>query len=192
MAKKGDSENSAEVSTRSSRRRMNRSHWFILAAAIAVIAVILVYNSRTSAPVYNGGGGIKVPNLMLQPSSQKVSLSSPLSVRIWANTGNHKVNAVQANLSYPIDKLNFVNVDGAGSAFGLAVRGTGDNGKVTIARGSFQPVTGKLLVATVNFTAANNNGVASVKFAADTTLISATTNKNILAGTYGGNYNLSP
>jgi hypothetical protein len=72
------------------------------------------------------------------------------------------------------------------------VQGSGENGKVTIARGSFQPVSGKLLVATVNFTGANTSGQATVSFATGTALLSAKTNKNILAGTYGGDYTLTP
>jgi hypothetical protein len=118
-------------------------------------------------------------------------MSSPLSVQIWANTNGQNVNAVQANLTYPIDKLNFVNLDFTNSAFGLAVQGDGGNGQIRIARGNFTPVSGNLLVATINFTGANNRGKANVSFSTGTALISATDNTNILAGTYGGTYSLT-
>jgi hypothetical protein len=194
-AETGNSQDSQDIEGRSSKptwRRLSKPRLLALVIALAVIAAVLIYNSRATAPSGGGSaGGIKTPNLTLSPDSQKVALSEPLAVQIWADTDGQKVNAVQANLSYPIDKLNFVNVDSNGSAFGLTVEGSGGNGKITIARGSFEPVSGKLLVATVNFTGADNKGEATVNFSSTTALTSSTSNKNILADTYGGKYSLT-
>jgi hypothetical protein len=128
MSEKGTSEESAQTSTRSLRRRFNKTWLIILALVVIVIASILAYNSHASAPVassssYHNTGGTKIPNLSLVPATEKVPLSSGLSIKIWANTGGQKVNAVETNLSYPIDKLNFVSVDSTASAFGLSVQG---------------------------------------------------------------------
>lgn len=187
MAEEGKSEHQL----REQRAPWRKINVIIFVIIFAVVASIVIYSSWAAAP---GGskGGAKTPSLSLSPASQKVPLSSSLKIEIWADTNSQPVNAVQANLSYPIDKLNFVNVDGTNSAFGLSVQGDGGNGVVTIARGSFQPISGKLLVATVNFTGANPKGRATVSFTNSTALLSSTTNQNILAGTYGGTYSLSP
>ena len=174
------------------RRHVTMPRVAFLLVILIILAVILAYNSRATAPSANkSSGAVNGPNLSLEPASQRVLLSSSLAIKIWANTSGQKVNAVQVNLSYPIDKLNFVSVDSTNSAFGLSVKGEGANGKITIARGSFQPVSGKLLVATVNFSGANSSGQAIVKFTNGTALLNASTNRNILAGTYDGNYTLT-
>jgi hypothetical protein len=51
MSEKGTSEESAQTSTRSLRRRFNKTWLIILALVVIVIASILAYNSHASAPV---------------------------------------------------------------------------------------------------------------------------------------------
>jgi hypothetical protein len=160
--------------------------FFVL--VFAVITTLSAYTSMAARPA----PALAAPNLTLSPASSSVAPGSTLSVQVWADTSTQQVNAVQANLTYPIDKLNFVSIDSANSAFGVAAEGTGGNGTVNIARGSTTPLSGKLLIATVNFTPLAHKGKSSaiVSFTTDSVLLSSTTNNDVLAGKYGGNYSL--
>jgi hypothetical protein len=160
--------------------------FFVL--SFAIITSLSAYSTLAikPAPVLN------TPNLSLSPSSGSVAAGTKLSVQIWADSSSRGVNAVQVNLTYPIDKLNFVNIDTANTAFGVEAQSSGSNGVINIARGSTSSVTGKALVATVNFTplAIKGKANAAINFSPGTVLLSATTNADILAATYGGVYSL--
>jgi hypothetical protein len=154
----------------------------------AVITSLSAYSTLAAKPPV----ALTTPNLSLTPSSRSVSSGSTLSVQIWADSGSEPVNAAQVNLFYPVDKLNFVNISTSNSSFGVEAQSSGGNGQVNIARGSTSPVTGKQLIATVNFTplSTKGNATAAVNFTSGTTLLSSTTNQNILAATYSGSYKL--
>jgi hypothetical protein len=139
----------------------------------------------------SSSSAVKNGNLSLTPSSQQVKKGSDLTLEIWADSHGQQVNAVQVNLAYPADKLNFVKVDESGSAFSISANSTGGNGKVTISRGNIKPVSGRVLVAKVQFTALDDSGNASVTFDKGTSLISSVTNKDILNTANGGNFTLS-
>jgi cytoskeletal protein RodZ len=127
------------------------------------------------------------------PSSptKKVAKDSTLTLEVWADSGAQSVNALQVNLSYPQEKLSFIKVDGSGSAFTLDAQSSGGNGTVKIARGNIKPISGRLLVAKVQFKALDDSGNATVTFDKSSVLISSTTNKNILGKTDGATYTLS-
>jgi hypothetical protein len=137
---------------------------------------------------------LTTPNLSLSPSSGIVSAGSTLAVQIWEDSGTNTVNAVQANLVYPIGKLNFVKIDTTNTAFGVEAESTGSNGSIRIGRGSTTPLQGRQLVATVDFTplgaTARHRSSATVSFSPGTVLLSSVTNSDILAATYGGTYSL--
>jgi hypothetical protein len=162
--------------------------FFVIAFAIITSLSAITTMAAKPQPVRS------TPNLSLSPSSASVSAGSTLAVQIWMDSGVSTVNAVQANLSYPLNKFNFVNIDSAGTAFGVEAQSTGGNGTVNIARGSTAPLSGKQLVATVNFTPLSSinkhRSTASVTFTTGTALLSDVTNTSILAATYGGSYRL--
>jgi hypothetical protein len=79
--------------------------FFVL--AFAIITTLSAYTTLAAKPAPQQ----LAPNLSLTPSSQRISAGSTLSVQIWADSSSQLVNAVQANLTYPLDKLNFVNID---------------------------------------------------------------------------------
>jgi hypothetical protein len=103
-------------------------------------------------------------NLYINPADQKVSSGDNLSVQVWLDARDQPINAVQANLSYPTDKLDFSSVDGMGSAFEVEAQSSGGNGLVKIARGHVGNVTGVQLVATVNFKSKSSSGKANIDF----------------------------
>jgi hypothetical protein len=160
--------------------------FFVL--AFAIITTLSAYTTLAAKPAPQQ----LAPNLSLTPSSQRISAGSTLSVQIWANSSSQLVNAVQANLTYPLDKLNFVNIDSNNSAFGVEAEKVGGNGSVHVARGSTTPLSGKLLVATVNFTPLQSRSKSSlnINFTTDSVLLSTTTNTDVLAAKYGGSYSL--
>ena len=192
----GSSKHEATHSTSMHKgRKFNKLALAFFVAAFIALGAFLVFHSSAAKPSGGGGGhnvkAMQTPNLSLSPSSQKLANGASLSVQIWADAGSQSVNAVQANLTYPADKLKFVNVDTTTSNFGVAAQATGGSGTITIARGNTTALSGKQLVAKVNFTAAVGKGSAAVGFASNSALISSTTNKNVLAATYGGSYSLS-
>jgi hypothetical protein len=133
---------------------------------------------------------ITSPSLYITPSSAKLSINSSLSLQIWAETNNQNVNAVQVNLSYPASQLQFVNFDSSNSAFTISAQSTSEGGVIKIARGNTTPLSGRLLVGTVNFTSIAHNAKAMVNFSAGSALVSSTTNTDILTDTKGGIYTL--
>jgi hypothetical protein len=188
-----DTSDSGETTNKNrSFKRPYKPSVLIFVLFFAIVGTYFTYNTL-AAP--SGGNksrsNLSAPNLTLSPTSKRVSVSSPLVVELWADSAGRNVNAVQANLTYPLDKLNFVNVDTTGSAFGLAVQANGENGKISIARGSFEPISGKLYIAKINFTGAARSGKATVSFAQGRALLSSDTNQDILTATYGGSYSLT-
>jgi hypothetical protein len=185
---------SAKKTTAKRSKSINRlEHLNILAGlffvlAFAIITSLSAYITLAAKPP----APKTTPNLSLTPSNQSVALGSTLSVQIWTDSGAQSVNAAQVNLSYPVDKLNFVNINTANSSFGVEAQGSGGNGVVNIARGSTSSLTGKQLIATVNFTPLATKGKSSVvvSFTSGTALLSSATNQNILAATYSGSYSL--
>lgn len=136
-----------------------------------------------SAPVHAAA------SLYLAPASSTVNQESYLSVAIRVNTGGDKVNAVQANLSYPADKLDYISTSSSGSAFDVEAESSGGGGSVKIARGKVGTVTGDQLVATITFKAKLSSGSAIISFTAGSAVVRSSDSKDILSGKSGGTYN---
>jgi hypothetical protein len=130
-------------------------------------------------------------NLYLEPSSQKVSAGSTLSLQIWLDTKSEPVNAVQANLTYPVDKFNFESIDSTGSAFEVEAQSSGGNGIIKVARGHVGSITGVQLVATLNLKSLSSSGKASIDFASGSAAVRSTDNVNVLQSTTGSRFTIS-
>src|SRR3989304_6057950 len=130
-------------------------------------------------------------SLFLSPASSSVSQGSIITVSVRKNSGSKPVNAVQANLSYPADKLDYVSISNS-SAFSIVAQNSGGGGSVQIARGANPAVTGNQLVASVRFKAKVASGTATVSIAAGSSVVSASSNSNIMTSTGGGSYSLKP
>jgi hypothetical protein len=115
---------SAKKTTAKRSKSINRlEHLNILAGlffvlAFAIITSLSAYITLAAKPP----APKTTPNLSLTPSNQSVALGSTLSVQIWTDSGAQSVNAAQVNLSYPVDKLNFVNINTANSSFGVEAK----------------------------------------------------------------------
>ena len=135
---------------------------------------------------------ISAESLFLEPSTAKVANNTTFTLNVWEDSLTQKVNAVQADLSYPTDKLEFVNIDAQDSAFDVQAPSTGGNGTISIARGSTKGVIGRQLVAKVTLKAKASNGKVAVNVAASTVLVRSSDNTNILRQAVGGTYMLQP
>lgn len=118
------------------------------------------------------------PRLYFSPASKDLSVGDEFSVEVRADSGKTDINAVQANFSYPADKLELVNVDANASPFTTEAQNIAGDGKVTLARGIIGKLSGDQLVATINFKA-KAGGTASLAFS-KSSLESADKNQNII------------
>lgn len=126
--------------------------------------------------------------LSISPASTSVSQGSVVSLGIYVNSTD-PVNAVQANLSYPANLLDFSSI-ASSSNFGIEAQSTGGGGSVAIGRGTINPVTGSKLVATVRFKAKASSGTAAIAFASGSGVASNGT--AILGATTGATVALKP
>jgi hypothetical protein len=131
------------------------------------------------------------PTIYLNPLTKSYAQGTTFTVELREDSGTQLVNAVQANLTYPTDKLDFVSIDTTGSAFSTQAQNAGGNGQIAIARGNTTAQTGNQLVAKITFRTKAITGTVTVPFVSGTQLVSSTTNKNILSSlsaTGGGSY----
>jgi hypothetical protein len=124
-------------------------------------------------------------SIYLSANRSTVANGGTLIVAVYMNGGGNPVNTVEADLSYPASKLNYVGLNYAGSAFEITAPSNGGSGTVNIARGTTGTVSGSGLVATVTFTATASSGSAAISLLGSSAL--ASDGNAIAAGTSGVN-----
>lgn len=160
----------------------------ILAVACFSFAGYFVFLSKASGPVTNT---YNAPNIYLSPTTQPLPASQTFTVQVRANSGTTNVNAVQTDFTYPASLIDLVSIDTSTSAYQTGAVSSGANGNVSIARGQIGGLTGDQLVATITFKSKTTGGVANFQFTNGTSLLSSSTNVNILPGlssAYGATY----
>jgi hypothetical protein len=153
---------------------------------LSVFVALLLSQPILSRPVHAASA-----RLYLSPAASTVYNGQTFTVSVREDSGSEPVNAVQANLSYPANLLQFVSVSGS-SSFGVAAESSGGGGSVRIARGAQPAVTGDKLVASVRFKVLAASGKAAVSIAGGSSVVSANSNQNIMSSTAGGSYTLAP
>ena len=104
--------------------------------------------------VQASGDALAAAGFSLSPGSGTYGVGSTFAVTINVNTGGEAVNAVEAVLTFPSDKLKATGIGHGGSGFDINAESTIGAGVVKIAKGKLPPaVTGSRKVASVNFTA---------------------------------------
>ncbi|MDB5175228.1 MAG: Fibronectin, type domain protein [Candidatus Saccharibacteria bacterium] len=120
-----------------------------------------------SAAVFAAGA-----TMTMTANKTTVAAGGSVIVAVYMNGGGDNVNTVQANISYPASKLQYVGVSYTGSAFSITTPDNGGSGGVVVlANGSITPVTGSGLVATLTFKALAASGSAALSFAGGTALV---------------------
>lgn len=105
-------------------------------------------------------------SIYLSPASATIAKDSYFSVSVRVNADT--VDAVQANLSYPADKIDFTGLSYGGTGFEIQAEGSGGGGSIRIGRGSITAKSGDVLVATISFRAKVDSGSATVSFTSGT------------------------
>ncbi|MDF2460694.1 MAG: hypothetical protein K0S68_97 [Candidatus Saccharibacteria bacterium] len=131
------------------------------------------------------------PNLSLTPSVTSATTNQMVLVHVKEDSGTLPVNAVQANVNYPADKLELKYINYTGGSFGIQAEETKTNGQVRIARGRNDgAVTGSQHIATLTFTT-KAAGTASLGFASGSVVVNAQTYQSINAALLGATVNVA-
>jgi hypothetical protein len=139
--------------------------------------------------VINPTSTYAVANFYLSPSRSTVTQGSVFSVTVRVSSAE-AIDSVQANLSYPADKLDFISINSGGSAFSLEWPSSGGGGSVKIARSTVGAISGDKLVASISFRAKASLGTASIGFTGGTEATNA--GNPVAGGTSGGVYTFAP
>lgn len=171
----------------------------ILVLLAAALVGVLTKDKKTNTPSANSQPGQTtdtgrsvnpIATLAIDPDSGNAVQNKTLTVSVYEDSKDQTANAVQANLTYPTDKFEFVSIDSSESAFGVTAESKGGDGKITIARGAVKPVTGKQLVAKVTFKVLDANGEGKVTFSTDSDVISSVDNKSLLSSSESAVFSL--
>ena len=126
--------------------------------------------------------GVFAANLWLSPVSGSYAKGSTLKVNIGVDTKGEKVNAVQANLTYPSDKLQFTSVSTGGSALTIIAEKTGGGGYVKLGGGTPTPgIVGSKYLGAAYFKVLVDSGSGSISFAGDSAVVRDSDNANVLS-----------
>ena len=150
-----------------------------LFASSLIFGTIFLINSQ---PAYAAA------NFYLSPSKLTVPQGNTFSVSVRVSSAE-AIDSVQANLSYPADKLDFLSISTSGGTFDITAEKSGGGGSVRIGVARVGAVSGDRLVATVSFRAKVSSGTANISFAAGTEAVAA--GNPVGGGTSGGTYTLA-
>lgn len=155
----------------------------IVAAAgiFAVAGAILLLTTRAST----------THQLYFGPSTTDTKpVGSTFTAEVRANSGTVPVNAVEVKVLYPADKLQFVGIDGTGSAFDIDSPASGNaNGVVTLSRGKVGGVKGDVPVGKITFKVLAA-GSATLSFGSGSMLLASSNNQSIVSSTGTATYAL--
>jgi hypothetical protein len=130
-------------------------------------------------------------SLSLTPSSGTFGAGSTMKVNVYANTGGENVNAVQANVAYPPDKLQFLSISTGGSALTIFAEKYATGGVVRLAGGTPSPgFSGNKLIASISFKVLQDTGTAGLSFTSESAVLRDSDNANTLSGKGTGSYTL--
>lgn len=129
--------------------------------------------------------------LYLTPAAGSYTVNDQVVINIREDSNTVAVNAVQANLTYPTDKLQYVSTDTTGSPFSSTVQNDGGSGSVQLGVAFLGgSTTGDQLVAKVTFTALAA-GTAGVQFAAGSSIADYANASDVCQAQNGGSYTIS-
>lgn len=134
----------------------------------AFVSLSLLVASNLMPGVALAAGG----SISLTANKGTVAAGGSVIIAVYMNGGGNAVNAVQADLSYPASKLQYVGFSATGSAFEIGATSGGGDGLATLARGTVSAVSGSGLVGTVTFKALAATGSASIGVAGSSSLVS--------------------
>jgi Bacterial Ig domain len=166
-------------------KQILRKRFFVYATAAVVTGGFMLVGSLQNGETHAASSD----KMYLSPSSGTHTVGSTFSVAIRENSNTDQVNTVEADLTYPTSKLQYISTSLSGTAFGITAVKTGGSGSTSTQLGTMSSVTGDKLVATVTFKVLAS-GSGSVTFASSSQVLSSSTNSNVLGSMTGGSYTL--
>lgn len=134
---------------------------------VSMISIIGLLFAITVLPVSAASA-----RFYLLPENKTINGGDEFEVEIRLDTQGLAGNAVQANISYPEDKLELVRVDMADSDFEVAAKHESGGGIVKISRGTIKKKSGDLEIARLVLKV-RSGGEAGVSFADGTVFVDA-------------------
>lgn len=131
--------------------------------------------------------------LYLQPATSTTTAGAEVSVALRVNPGTD-IQGVQANIGYDASKLQFIDVNDAGTAFPLVLEQSVKLNPITLTRGSESMVNTDSFVITVRFKALASSGTTAVSLSGNAGTESSTTNPAVQGAviTFGSATSPSP
>ncbi|MGZ6004720.1 MAG: hypothetical protein ACXWLH_01070 [Candidatus Saccharimonadales bacterium] len=162
----------------------------IIVFLLLLVGGLLLKQHRNTKPTTLQTTSSSSPSLSLSSSQLKPQPGSEVSVNIWEDSGSSPINAVQADITYPIDSFVVVDIDGAKSAFEIQAQNSFKDGSIIVARGHKGNLTGRQFVATIKLKVTGKAGQTSLTFSDGSSLLDSTKNTNILNKTTGLNFTI--
>ena len=135
-------------------------------SALALSLLVTGAAVLSALPVYAAGASIS-----LIANKATVASGGSLIVAVYMNGGGSLINGIEADISYPASKLQYVGVNYSGSAFEISASGGGGDGAITLDRGTTSNVSGAGLVATITFKALVGSGSAAINVGGNSALV---------------------
>ena len=147
--------------------------------------------SRFGRRLQKSAGSSKSVELYLTPASGTLTNGNTLVVTVRENSFSQAVNAVQANITYPTNRMTFQSVDTSQSGFTTTIQSNGGSGSVQIGVGLLSnSLTGDQEVARITFML-TGTGSAALAFAAGSGIARASDSVDICEKRTGSNYTIS-
>ncbi len=146
---------------------------FIVAVTASIVAL------STSSFLTNSAGAAGSASLSFTPLTSSVETGKTIKVDINENSGSEVVNVIEINATYNSTRFEFVGISYDGSAFDIAVSGTGGGGIIQITRGTTSGVSGTKKVASVTFKALTGSGTAQLNFASGSAIVRSSDYANV-------------
>lgn len=129
----------------------------------------------------------------LSPSGGSHVQNASFTVKIYENSGSEPVNTIEADLTYPQARLQFVSVSTAGSPFTSCLQSSGGGGSISIVCALLGgSITGSQFVGNVTFKTLVGSGTATVALAQSSMVVSSASNTDIWNHSdTGGTYTLA-
>lgn len=131
--------------------------------------------------------------LYFSPSSGTKYNGQNFTVAVRAK-GMDSINTVDAEITYPADKLVFLSINGNGSVFEVPGPSSGGGGSISINRGHIGNLSGDQLIAYVSFRPKVNTGTAILSFKNSSVLAngsSSVNGTNLLSGSINATFTLA-
>jgi len=163
---------------------------FLMAFGVAGLYFITFSSASPAADT------VRAVSLTVEPESRQVGNGELLTLRVWADSLDKPMAAVEAQLSYPTDRFEYVGFDAGASRFTVDNASRGEAGLVVLSR-SYTPtpdmagLTGRQFIGKVVLRAKGAAGAASVGFTESSRILQAGSNTDILERTSGGEYRVS-